>query len=132
VYLHPHDQPVPICAGQSLHGLTDFSEAESTFYLCPCQIWFWQVYTLNKGFSGLRCHLFHKFHIAAGHQLFDIHQDQHALVHGAQPLQVTGVQAGAELGRRLDLIGLERDHVGHPVPALGPVGLTVAGAGGCG
>ena len=38
--------------------------------------------------------LLHQPHVDPGHQLLDVHQDQHALVDGAQPGDVFGVECG--------------------------------------
>ncbi|CAM2148965.1 hypothetical protein PT2222_200130 [Paraburkholderia tropica] len=56
-----------------------------------------------------------EFHLAARHELLDVHQDQHAAVHGAETREVLGRQRRAELRRGHDLVGLQREHVGHAV-----------------
>src|SRR5262245_13202400 len=56
-----------------------------------------------------------QLHVRAGHEAFDVGKDQHALPHRAETGDETGVERRAELRRRTDLVGRQRDDVGHRV-----------------
>ena len=53
----------------------------------------------------------HQAHVGAGHQRFDVHQDQHALAHAGNAGDETGVDRGVHLGRGLDQICAQFEHV---------------------
>src|SRR6056297_2589786 len=68
--------------------------------------------SLSRG-SG--CCLVYKSHVLGGHEFFDIDDDDHAFIDIGEAVDVGGVQHGAEVGRRANLFGLERRHVGHGI-----------------
>src|SRR5690606_34888176 len=50
-----------------------------------------------------------------GHELFDVHENQHALADGPDTRQVFGGEGGAELRRGTDLRALQHQDVRHAV-----------------
>ncbi len=60
-----------------------------------------------------RC--FDQFHIPARHQPFDVHENDHMVVHRSQAQLILGTRTGAKFGRRVDLIGFQRDHIGDTI-----------------
>ena len=60
-----------------------------------------------------RC--FDQLHIPARNQPFDVHENDHTVVHRSQAQPILGTRTGAKFGRRVDLIGFQRDHIGETI-----------------
>jgi hypothetical protein len=54
-------------------------------------------------------------HVGAGHEAFDVHEDEHAVVDAADAGDEAGVHGGVHLGGLLDGAGAEFEHVGDRV-----------------
>src|SRR3546814_4874509 len=59
--------------------------------------------------------MFHQHNMYAGHELYDIHKNQHAFAQGADAGQVRGRERRAERRRRADLRWLQHKDVGYAV-----------------
>src|SRR5471030_2731759 len=57
----------------------------------------------------------HQAHVVGRHQAIDVDQHQHAVLDRAEADQVVGADGAAHVGRRLDLVRRQRDHVRHAV-----------------
>src|SRR3982751_3508797 len=69
----------------------------------------------ETGKSGKESGAVDQAHLGAGHQLFDVHQDEHAVVDAGDAGDEAGVDGGSHLGGRLDRVARQFEHIADRV-----------------